>query len=158
MAARASPEEAAKIVDRLRLRREEAAAVSAIASIREVARTLRRPGAKPSGVVVLLERYPTAAVAALAANTDDPIARQLAVRYLAEWRHEKPLLRGDDLVALGVPSGPQIQKGLQLIRTARLDGWATDEGDERALALRFAKSIRDSSAAHAEIELHANGH
>jgi tRNA nucleotidyltransferase (CCA-adding enzyme) len=158
LASRAKPDEAAAIVDHLRLRREEAAAVTAIASMRDLSRTLRRPDAKPSGVVVLLDRYPAVAVAAFAATTDDAIARQLALRYLDEWRHVKPQLRGDDLIALGVPEGPQVHRGLQLIRAARLDGWAGDEGDERALALRFAKSIRDSKAANAEIELHVNGH
>jgi hypothetical protein len=126
--------------------------------MRDIVRTLRRPGAKPSGVVVLLDRYPAAAVAAFAATCADSIAAQLSLRYLAEWRQVKPMLHGDDLARLGVPEGPQIQKGLQLIRAARLDGWASDEGDERALALRFAKRIRDSSAANADIELQVNGH
>ena len=85
------------------------------------------------------------------------IAAGVARRYLAEWRHVKPLLRGDDLIALGVPEGPQVQKGLSLIRASRLDGWAGDEGDERALALRFAKSIRDSAAANSPIELQIDG-
>ena len=109
-------------------------------------------------MVVVLDRYPLAAVAAFSVTADDAIVRQLALRYLAEWRHVKPLLRGDDLIQMGVPEGPQVQRGLQLIRAARLDGWAEDEGDERALALRFAKSIRDSHAARGEIELHTNGH
>ena len=158
LSSRASMEEAAGIIDRLRLGRQEASAVTGMTAMRDVVRTLRRPGAKPSGVVVLLDRYPLATVAAFAATSDDPIAAQLALRYLGEWRNERPLLHGDDLVALGVPEGPQIQKGLQLIRAARLDGWASDEGDERALALRFAKSIRDSRAANADIELQPNGH
>jgi hypothetical protein len=158
LSSRASAGEAAAIIDRLRLRRQEASAVTGITAMRDVAGTLSRPGAKPSGVVGLLDRYPLAAVAAFAATCDDTISAQLALRYLAEWRDERTLLHGDDLVALGVPEGPQIQKGLQLIRAARLDGWATDEGDERALALRFAKSIRDSRAVNADIESHPNGH
>jgi tRNA nucleotidyltransferase (CCA-adding enzyme) len=158
LCAQAPSQSAISIVERLRLRRHEAEAVTALASMRDIVSTLRRPGAKPSGVVVLLDRYPIPAVGAFAATAPDPIARQLALRYLDEWRHVKPLLGGDDLVALGVPNGPQVQKGLLLIRAARLDGWASDEGDERALAMRFAKSIRDSGTANAAIELHANGH
>jgi hypothetical protein len=127
----------------------------------QAAAMLRRPQAKPSGVVMLLDRYPAASVAAFAFTAPDEIAAGVALRYLGDWRHVKPLLRGDDLIALGVPEGPQVQKGLQLIRASRLDGWSGDEGDERALALRFVKSIRDSTSAGtsgAEIELHANGH
>ena len=68
----------------------------------------------------------------------------------------KPILRGDELIELGVPAGPQVQRGLQLLRAARLDGWASDRDDERALVLRFAKSIRDSGDARTPIELNLN--
>ncbi len=154
----ATVKDAQAIAKRLRLRLDEAAAVVGLASMQATAATLRRPGAKPSGVTVLLDRYPAESVAAFAATTTDTIAGQVAGRYLAEWRFVRPLLRGDALMALGVPEGPQIQRGLRLIRAARLDGWAEDEGDERALALRFAKSIRDSSIVHSDVELHVNGH
>ena len=118
---------------------------------------LARPSAKPSGVVAVLDRYPIDAVAAFAAGDADSIAGQLALRYLEEWRHEKPILTGDDLRDLGVPQGPQLQRGLQLIRAARLDGWAHDRGDEQARALRFVKSIRDSDAMNQPLKLDLNG-
>ena len=156
LTADASRESATEVIERLRLRKDESEAVLGLASMAQVATMLRRPDAKPSGVVVLLDRYPAAAVAAYAATAGDQIAAQLALRYLAEWRHVRPLLHGDELIALGVPEGPQVHRGLQLIRASRLDGWATDEGDERALAMRFAKSIRDSSAAPG-IEQHSHG-
>jgi tRNA nucleotidyltransferase (CCA-adding enzyme) len=157
LAATADAAAADAIVARLRLRRDESAAVRGVAALREAAHMLRRKELKPSGVVMLLERYPLASIAAFAATSDDTIAANLALRYLAEWRHVKPALTGDDLVELGVPRGPQVQRGIQLIRAARLDGWADDEGDERALALRFAKSIRDAASADAPIELQVNG-
>lgn len=152
LAAGAQPTDAPALCSRLRLRRDEAAAVAGIAAMTHVAEMLRRPDVKPSGVVTLLERYPTASVAAFAMTTGNTVARQVALRYLEEWRHVRPLLSGRDLEALGVPAGPQIGRGLQLIRAARLDGWADRRGDERALAARFAKSIRDSAAMTSEIE------
>jgi tRNA nucleotidyltransferase (CCA-adding enzyme) len=157
LAARASSDAAEAICERLKLKRDEAAAVRGIAAMRGVEKMLRRPHAKPSGVVVLLDRFPAAAVAGFAATAADAIARQMALRYLDEWRHVKPMLSGRDLREMGVPAGPQVQKGLQLIRAARLDGWATDRGDEHALILRFAKSIRDSGAAASGVELRLNG-
>jgi tRNA nucleotidyltransferase (CCA-adding enzyme) len=163
LAARADSDGARSIVARLRLKRDQTAAVVGMAALREVSATLRRANAKPSGIVVLLDRYPPASIAAFAATAEDSIARQLALRYLEDWRQVKPMLRGDDVIALGVPRGPQVERALQLIRAARLDGIASDEGDERGLAARFAKSIRDSAAArhermNAEVKLHANGH
>jgi tRNA nucleotidyltransferase (CCA-adding enzyme) len=157
LASRASEDDAEAICVRLRLTRDEAAAVRGIAAMSGVTAMLRRDQAKPSGVAMLLDRYPVASVAAFAATAADAIARQMALRYLEEWRHEKPLLSGRDLQAMGVPEGPQLQQGLRLIRAARLDGWASDRGDEQALALRFAKSIRDSKGTSADVELHLNG-
>ncbi len=66
-------------------------------------------------------------------------------------------MSGADLQQFGVPVGPSLARGLQLIRAAKLDGWAPDLPDEEAIALRFAKSIRDSSAMNSDVELHLNG-
>ncbi len=154
LAAAASPEDAIAVVARLKLKRDEAAAVIGIAALRNAASTLARPGAKPSGIVVLLDRYPEASVAAFALMHSDAIAGRLAQRYLAEWRNVKPVLNGRDLLEMGVPEGPRISQGLLLLRAARLDGWAVDRDDERALVMRFAKSIRDSSTMNAPIDLH----
>jgi len=154
MLAGATPADAAAATLRLKLKRAEAAAAGGVASMAPVAAMLKRRDAKPSGVVVLLDRYPPASVAAFAATADGAIARQLALRYLAGWRHVKPLLSGRDLQEMGVPDGPQVQRGLQLMRAARLDGWADSRDDERALALRFVKSIRDSGAMKAPIKPH----
>jgi hypothetical protein len=65
----------------------------------------------------------------------------------------KPKLIGEDLIEMGVPEGPQGGRGLALVRAARLDGWATDRGDEHALVLRFVKSIRDSALMRGRIDL-----
>jgi tRNA nucleotidyltransferase (CCA-adding enzyme) len=118
---------------------------------------LRRRDVKPSGVVTLLDRYPAASIAALAGTTGDEIAASLMLRYLGEWRHIHPALRGDDLIAMGVPEGPRVQQGLQLIRAAKLDGTARDLADERMLALRLARSIHDARVMSADIDVQVNG-
>jgi tRNA nucleotidyltransferase (CCA-adding enzyme) len=157
MAAGASPEEARAISARLRLKRGEAAAVTGVSALRGVSELLRRPDLKPSGAALLLDRVPEPAIAAYARTTGNSIAGGIMLRYLAEWRATRPMLRGRDLIDLGIPEGPQVQKGLQLVRAARLDGWASDRDDERALIMRFAKSIRDSTAASPALESGANG-
>ncbi len=153
LAARALAREATAIVQRLRLTRAEASAVEGIAGMRRTGEMLRRPEAKPSGVATMLDRYPAASVAAFAMTTSNAIVREIALRYLAEWRHAKPILSGDDILDMGIPAGPQVKQALQLVRAARLDGWASSREDERALVARFAKSIRDSGAMTATIEL-----
>jgi tRNA nucleotidyltransferase (CCA-adding enzyme) len=158
LAAGASSSEVEEIVSRIKLKRTQAAALRGIVALRDtVAPMLRRPAIKPSGVALLLDRYPPPAVAAFAAREHDSIAGQLALRYLAEWRRVKPALDGHDLRSLGVPEGPQMAQALQLLRAARLDGTARDAGDERLLVARFVQSIRDASVMNATIEFPTNG-
>jgi tRNA nucleotidyltransferase (CCA-adding enzyme) len=153
LAADAMPDGAASAAEGLRLTRAESDAVAGVTALRTTGAMLRRREAKPSGVAVLLDHYPVAAIAAYAATTDDVIAGPLALRYLEEWRHVKPNLNGEDLIELGVPEGPRVGQGLQLLRAARLDGVARDLADEKALAVRFVHSIRDAKAATAPIDL-----
>lgn len=157
LASGATEQQADAIDRRLRLRRDEAAAVTAVASLRTASELLRRVDVKPSGAVVLLDRYPAPAVAAYARTTGNTIARDIMLRYLGDWRTTRPMLSGRDLIEMGVPAGPQVQRGLQLVRAARLDGWARDRDDERALVRRFAKSIRDSSTMRADVEFEPGG-
>jgi tRNA nucleotidyltransferase (CCA-adding enzyme) len=152
LAAETSVEDALQIAERLSLAKEEAAAVRGMAGLRATADLLRRNEAKPSGVVTVLDRFPEVSIRAFAALTEDATLARVLHRYLDEWRDERPILTGHDLMALGVPEGPHIKRGLQLIRAARLDGWASDRDDERALIMRFAKSIRDSRAMNQPID------
>jgi tRNA nucleotidyltransferase (CCA-adding enzyme) len=149
----ASASDAQGIIERLRLKRAEAAAVAGVAALRQHVETLQRPQAKPSGVALLLDRYPAAAVAAFAADNASAIAGDVALRYLREWRHVQPRLNGRDLQAMGVPEGPQIARCLQLLRAAKLDGLANSVDDECALVSRFAGGLREADATNAPIEL-----
>jgi tRNA nucleotidyltransferase (CCA-adding enzyme) len=157
LASGASTEESDEVVARLRLKRAEIEAVRGVAALRGVSDLLRRPELKPSGAALLLDRFPPAAIAAYARTTGNSIAREIMLRYLDLWRDTRPMLSGRDLIDMGVPEGPQVQRGLQLVRAARLDGWAQSRDDERALVMRFAKSIRDSDAAHTLVEFEPGG-
>ena len=58
--------------------------------------------------------FPAASIAAFGLTTGSPIAREIVLRYLAEWRHAKPLLNGNDILEMGIPPGPQVKQALQL--------------------------------------------
>lgn len=152
IASEASSSEAGEIAARLQLSQPEAAAVHAMPALASARTALRRADVKPSGVVTVLDRLPVAAIEAFADLLEDTALRDLLRRYVEQWRFERPLLSGHDLMAMGVPEGPRIKQALQLIRAARLDGWASDRDDERALVMRFAKSIRDSRAMNQPID------
>ena len=60
-------------------------------------------------------------------------------RYAAEWRHVRPSISGDDLLAAGVAAGPAVGRGLEAALNAKLDGEADDRERELEIALRVAR-------------------
>ena len=52
--------------------------------------------------------------------------------FLTEGQAVRASLRGGDLVALGVPEGPDVAAVLAALRDARLDGRLRSGADERA--------------------------
>jgi tRNA nucleotidyltransferase (CCA-adding enzyme) len=49
----------------------------------------------------------------------------------------RPLLRGDDLLALGMEPGPVLGQALARLKQARLDGEVRSRKDEIAMAQRW---------------------
>jgi tRNA nucleotidyltransferase (CCA-adding enzyme) len=76
------------------------------------------------------ERVLLAALVAVGVET--PTGQQIQ-RYLAQWQHIQPAIDGNDLLAMGVPQGPEIGRLLAHLLTARLDGQVTTEAEERSL-------------------------
>jgi tRNA nucleotidyltransferase (CCA-adding enzyme) len=84
-------------------------------------------GAAPSVAARAYDGAPPEAVAALGT----PEAR----RWLRTDRHRRLAITGDDLLAAGVPRGPQLGTRLLAARDALLDGRV---GDDRAAQLAVA--------------------
>ncbi|MFU8796480.1 MAG: CCA tRNA nucleotidyltransferase [Dehalococcoidia bacterium] len=98
---------------------------------------LERPSLKPSEVYGLLQEYGAVAIEANAIASRSSAARGNLERFLAELRHVKPSLNGEDLKKLGIPPGPEMGRILSALRRARLDG----EVDTRAAEERLARSL-----------------
>lgn len=88
-------------------------------------------GERPSAVAARLRPLPVEAVAVAGARGDG----ETALRYLNEWRHVRLAIDGDDLIAGGVPQGPEVGRRLAAALAARLDGTL---GDDRDAQLAFA--------------------
>jgi tRNA nucleotidyltransferase (CCA-adding enzyme) len=86
----------------------------------------------PSQVVAQLRGLPVEAVAVAGARGD----ADAALRYLGEWRHVRLAIAGDDLLAAGVPQGPDVGRRLAVTLDARLDGELPDDRDAQ---LAFAR-------------------
>jgi len=136
----------ASLATRLALTRPQRAAVEAIPRLRNLESRLRAPrSARPevlvgraaataprlsrSSVADLLAPFPIPALWVFAAATTGPTARRV-LDYLTAARHSRPVLRGDDLIALGVPQGPAVGEMLRRLRAAKLDGEVKTKRDE----------------------------
>ena len=97
-------------------------------------------GLMPSQVCALLDGYAPAALDA-GAVLAPPLAAARIRQYLAEWWTVAPRLRGNDLLALGVPAGPAVGATLRALRKARLDGCAPTRQDEERLARQSASQL-----------------
>ena len=59
--------------------------------------------------------------------------------YVADWRHVRLDIGGDDLLAAGVEQGPAVGRGLEAALRARLDGRASDRDLQLRVALEAAR-------------------
>ena len=135
------PEEVGR---RLRVRKATLEHLLGLGQVRSALATLPAD-APPSAVVRRLERF--AARTLLTARMLD-LSPQINIwldRYMAEWRHVRPALTGDDLRALGLPPGPVYTRILDTLLSARLDGKVRDEVGEREIVVsgQWSSSVTD---------------
>jgi tRNA nucleotidyltransferase (CCA-adding enzyme) len=60
-------------------------------------------------------------------------------RYATEWRHVRLEITGDDLLAEGIPEGPDIGRGLEAALSGKLDGEISGREEELRIALAVAR-------------------
>ena len=115
--------------------------------VRQLAPQLSDPGSdamKPSEVCGLLDGLAPDALRAAMMLAPTPVADRID-RYLGEWWTVAPRLRGDDLLALGVPGGPMVGEALRALRTARLDGVTKSRADEEEMARQWVEKPNNTA-------------
>jgi tRNA nucleotidyltransferase (CCA-adding enzyme) len=121
-------------LDRLGFPAPERDAVAAAAAAAPLAERLRAAGT-PSAVADAVRHQPPEALAVAAAlGAGEPVRR-----WLADWRHRRPAITGEDLLAAGV-SGPAVGIGLRAAAAALLDGRAPDRDRQLEIALAAART------------------
>lgn len=118
------------VVADLHLAGEVAGPLRALPSARSAAAELALPHLTPGSIVEALDGLPAACVSALALAPADPLTRARARLYWALWRHIHPQLRGDRLLALGVPRGPLVGRYLHALRAEALQEHTTTADEE----------------------------
>ncbi|MDP8255943.1 MAG: CBS domain-containing protein [Candidatus Alcyoniella australis] len=122
---------AARDRERLRLCREQAGdAVQALAR-------LRSP--RPSTVDRILGTLDREALLFAMATTGRETTRQAISAYISHYSQIGIELRGDDLLQLGLSSGPQIGEVLTRVRAAKLDERVKGRSEQLALARRLIR-------------------
>ncbi len=91
-------------------------------NLKEELAVLAEPELAPSRIYHCLHRYSQTAILANLLANEVPLIRQRLEFFLNTLRHVLPALTGDDLINLGIPSGPRLKEILELLREARLDG------------------------------------
>ena len=131
---------------RCALTREERSALAAGRALRRVKAAIGRRESGLSRVASLLRPLPQAAhVAAYALWTG--VAGHRLEAYLDSWRHVESPLAADDILALGVPRGPEVGGWLTRLRDARLDGDLPPGASGAAAAERWVRGSLGPAAA-----------
>ena len=76
-------------------------------------------------------------------RAESPIGGRLE-EYLQVHRPLRTILTGDDIIALGVPQGPEVGRIQRRLRAARQDGLIKGRGEEEAFVLDELKAPRQS--------------
>lgn len=88
---------------------------------------------KNSDIVRILDGIEIEGLLAMRAVTRKSRVLEAISFYIRDLRWVRPLLNGDDLIALGLKPGPKFKKVLDTLVTARLDGLTTTPAEEEEL-------------------------
>ena len=110
---------AASVANWLHLTGRVEHALSDLVRLRGHSAKLAQAQASPAAAVELLDHHAPSAIWALSV-LDGGAAAETCRAYLARWRHSRPLLSGDDLLALGVQPGVAVGEMLKQLRRAQL--------------------------------------
>jgi len=128
LASNAGESDIPNLIRRLALTRKQAEAVRAMPIVRALSPRLN-DDLRPSELAKLLSPIPEPALLAYSLSAEPEATRHIR-DYLDRTRTVRPILRGDDVVELGVEQGPDIADVLAELRDARLDGEVTSRDDE----------------------------
>ena len=124
-----SRSERQSLISRLALPSDQAEAINDTRSITCMTAELERELSRGE-IYLRLESYSEAAILACALSEGEGPASRSLMLFLDELRHIRPILNGNDLVALGVPQGPQIGVLLRELLVARIDNEVKTRQDE----------------------------
>ncbi len=140
LAYRLTPTEAEAFVARLNMTHSWAVIVQQSTDLHSIEDQLSQPDLTLPELWELLEQRPLACIKAAIALAKRPLAKERLQQYINLYHRMKPTLTGDDLLALGYPTGPKVGQILRQLQTAKLEGKVTTKDDEVKLAREWLAS------------------
>jgi tRNA nucleotidyltransferase (CCA-adding enzyme) len=132
-----------QFVERLRFGGEAAKVLKDLWGLRQDLVRLEAPGLMASATCRLLDPHYALVIMAALLATDSDLLRQRLEVYLADLRFVVPYLDGNDLIAMGVPTGRKLGWLLQSLKDARLDGNVATRDEEESLVRRWMSERQD---------------
>jgi tRNA nucleotidyltransferase (CCA-adding enzyme) len=137
---RMSANEMEQLIEFLRLPKAAAQILRDTLTIKGNLETLAEPGQAPGVIYNLLRGYSPMAYTAVSIASGSKTVSEHIELYLNVLKDVNPFLSGDDLKALGIPTGPRIKEALDLLRGARLDGKIDSKKEEEDWVKRWLQS------------------
>ncbi len=124
-------------ISRLNFPKTSAEAMRQTLHLKKQLHKLDNPRLKASDIYRLLHGYPTVAIQANAVASESQTANRNLILYLDKLRYVKPILNGQDLLKMGVPTGPKIGDILTALHQAKLNSEVRTRRDEEKLVNRL---------------------
>jgi tRNA nucleotidyltransferase (CCA-adding enzyme) len=132
--------DAEEFITRLNFPSRSASAMRQTLQLKSQLPVLGKSRLKSSAIYRLLHPYINPAIQANLVASESAIISRRINFYLSRLKSIKPLLTGEYLVAMGIPSGPGLGKILAALYDAKLDGEVRTREDEE----RFVREISAS--------------
>jgi tRNA nucleotidyltransferase (CCA-adding enzyme) len=130
---------AGMVTTRLRLNQSIGEALTSAEPLRRVLFALRE--ARPSQIVAALQAEPMYLLYVLHLTIDDPVVKELLLRYATDWCHLQPFTSGDDLRKRGLQPGPIYRRTLWRLRSAWLDAEISTQEEEESLLQQILSEV-----------------
>ncbi len=94
---------------------------------------------RPSEITAFMDDINPASMLCVYSRLTDDADKALIERYQAKWRFIHSSINGNDLIKLGIPTGPHIKDMLIQLKGAWLDGKITNSDEEQQFIARLTK-------------------
>ncbi len=132
------------IISCLKLNKVEAKVIRDTSRLIEELDRLKGIRLKPSQIYTILSGYSTDSLVAIQAAEKSAAIQKSINLYMSKLSVIKPIIKGSDLIKVGLSQGPKVQCVLNKLLYARLDGQVKTKDDELRLVYKWLATSQSS--------------